>query len=167
MEKDGELEVRSYPRLVIASVHGLQEDDAFRKLFRFITGGNVESDTIDMTVPVVVSARKGSRIPMTVPVVEAGDAMSFIMPSKYSASTVPRPIDKDVRIEEVPARRLAVLSFKGAARMRDVEAKKEELLDLVGRKGLTTKGAPFEMYYNGPGIPGFLRHNEVAVEIMT
>jgi len=166
IEKDGDLEIRSYPAIIFASVHGHPENDAFRKLFRYITGENVGADTIDMTVPVVVQARRGSRIPMTVPVVEAGDAMSFIMPSKFNATDVPRPIDRDVQIETVPPRRLAVLSFRGSARQKDVETKKEELLDLIGKKGLTTRGVPFEMYYNGPGVPGFLRHNEVAVEIL-
>jgi len=70
-----------------------------------------------------------------------------------------------VRIEELPARRMAVIRFKGRARERDVEAARERLLSAVDRQGLNAVGAPILMRYNSPFAPGFLRRNEVAVQL--
>jgi hypothetical protein len=60
---------------------------------------------------------------------------------------------------------MAVVPFRGYAREKDEEEKKKALMDAVKHHGLKPIGETFEMYYNGPGTPGFMRRNEVAVEV--
>ncbi len=102
---------------------------------------------------------------MTVPVISDERRMSFVMPKEYKLSDLPRPLDPKVRIDEVAGRVLAVVRFRGYAREKDVEEKKKALMDAVKHHGLKAIGETFEMYYNGPGTPGFMRRNEVAVEV--
>jgi len=166
LEKDRNRELRKYPQMLLASVHGLPEDDAFRKLFSYMSGENNDIDRMKMTVPLLIKARRGSNDQNQDPVVEKGVVVSFILPTKYEMDYVPRPKDTNVTIESVPPRKFLVLSFRGSASVREVNEKKEELMDWVVRKGLKINGRPVEMYYNGPWTPGTLRHYEVAVEIL-
>ena len=38
--------------------------------------------------------------------------MAFVMPSKYTKESLPKPNDEDVKIEEVPAQLYAALSWR-------------------------------------------------------
>ncbi len=49
--------------------------------------------------------------------------------------------------------------------MQEQEKEKEELLDELSMAKTKTRGNVFTMLYNPPFIPGFLRRNEVAIEI--
>ena len=156
------VEVRAYPRLVIATVDGGGDDDsAFGHLFRYITGANRGSRRIAMTAPVITP----ERIEMTAPVINRGRAMSFVMPAGYTAETIPEPTDPLVRIEELPARRMAVVRFKGRAKERDVEAAREMLLAVLDKHSMRAVGAPVLMRYNSPFTPGFMRRNEVGIQV--
>jgi hypothetical protein len=45
-------------------------------------------------------------------------------------------------------------------------AREEELLRVLKENGISTRGSPFLMRYNSPFAPGFLRRNEVGVEVV-
>lgn len=48
---------------------------------------------------------------------ERGDAvMSFVMPSKYTKESLPKPNNPDVKIVEVPGHLAAALTFRGHIR---------------------------------------------------
>jgi effector-binding domain-containing protein len=83
----------------------------------------------------------------------------------YSISTIPEPLDDRVKMVEIKSRRMAVLRFSGRAGAESVKKLEDELLHTLKENGMRTRGTPVLMRYNGPGTPGFLRHNEVAVEI--
>jgi hypothetical protein len=156
------IEVRAYPRLIVATVDGGGDDDsAFGHLFRYITGANKGSRSIAMTAPVITP----ESIAMTAPVINRGRAMSFVMPAGYTVDSIPEPTDPMVRIEELPARRMAVIRFKGRARERDVEAARERLLAALDKNSMQAVGAPVLMRYNSPFTPGFMRRNEVGVQV--
>lgn len=159
------IEIRKYPALVLARVSGLTDEMAFRILFRYITGHNKSRRDIAMTAPVISSGPTYKRIAMTRPVLSDQDSFSFVMPSMYSISTVPEPLDERVMLIEVGTRRLAVLRFSGRNTDNSIEEMERRLISALGARGIGFKGAPFLMRYNGPGTPGFLRRNEVAVEL--
>lgn len=165
LRSDGRFELRRYPLYVLATVEGLSDDDSFRILFGYISGENSRREKVSMTVPVVSSDQAHERIPMTVPVVSGGSRFSFVLPAKYPPSEVPEPSDGRVRIEVVPGRELAVMRFRGRAGERSVVARTEELMSAVKASGLVVVGESFVMRYNPPFTPGFLRRNEVAVEV--
>ena len=158
--EDG-IEVRRYPRMVLATVTSDSEDSAFGHLFRYITGNNKGRRRIAMTAPVITP----ERIEMTTPVINKGSEMSFVMPSEFTMDSVPEPTDPQVRIEEMPAREMAVTRFKGYARDRDVEAAKERLFAALDKQRLRSVGEPVLMRYNSPWTPGFVRRNEVGVQV--
>jgi hypothetical protein len=156
-----DIEIRRYPPLILATVSGQGDDSAFGHLFRYIAGNNRTNHKIAMTTPVITS----ERVAMTAPVISDGASMSFVMPPNYTPDTVPEPLDERVRIETVPARKVAVVRFKGYAREKTVEKKTELLLRQVKKANLPTLGAAFLMRYNAPFTPGFMRRNEVGIEI--
>ena len=154
----GNVEIRRYPKIVIAKV----EDSAngFNLLYRFITGGNRQKAKVKMTTPVV-----SQEIQMTSPVFSETGTMAFVMPAEYKLETTPEPLDERVKIAEVPARLIAALCFSGGWSEAHFEKETQELLKALSEAKIKTKGNVFTMLYNPPFIPGFLRRNEVAVEI--
>jgi len=161
----GNVEIRRYPTIVLATVSGLSDNAAFRVLFRYITGNNRTRTDVAMTVPVISNGPTSEELAMTRPVVSDDTTFSFAMPSLYSISTIPEPLDDRVKMVEIKSRRMAVLRFSGRAGTESAKKREEELLQTLKENGIRIKGTPVLMRYNGPGTPGFLRHNEVAVEI--
>ena len=157
----GEIEFRKYPPLVLATVESPGNDSGFNLLFAYISGNNTPRDTISMTSPVITSRK----IPMTAPVVSTAGSMSFVMPPEKSRDDVPAPVDERVRIVPVPEREVAVIRFKGHASKDEVAAVEERLREGLRKADVEAVGEPFLMRYNPPWIPGFLRRNEVGVEI--
>jgi hypothetical protein len=65
----------------------------------------------------------------------------------------------------VPERDIAVIRFSGYAPPDDVDAATSRLQEGLKNEGVVTAGQPFLMRYDSPWTPGFLRRNEVAIEI--
>jgi len=154
----GNVEIRRYPKIVIAKV----EDPAngFNLLYRFITGGNGQKAKVKMTTPVV-----SQQIQMTSPVLSEIGEMAFVMPAEYTIETTPEPLDERVKIAEIPSRLVAALCFSGGWSEAHFEKETLELLKTLSEAKMKTKGNVFTMLYNPPFIPGFLRRNEVAIEV--
>jgi len=158
-KKIGKIEIRRYPRLVIARVDGYG-DGGFNLLFRFISGNNRQKSDIAMTAPVV-----SEEIAMTAPVLSEKGSIALIMPEGFTLETTPEPLDDRVKIVEVPERVVAALRFSGRWSNSIFKKKTEELLAEIGNAELKVAGQVFSMRYNGPFTPWFLRRNEVAAEV--
>jgi hypothetical protein len=154
----GKVEIRRYPKIVIAKVE--DPTNAFNLLYGFITGENRQQAKVKMTTPVV-----SQKIQMTSPVFSEMGTMAFVMPAEYTLETTPEPLDKRVKIAEIPARLVAALCFSGGWSESHFEKETRELLNELAKEKIKTKGNVFTMLYNPPFIPGFLRRNEVAVEV--
>jgi hypothetical protein len=181
----GDVEIRRYPPTVLVETVAPTESAAFRRLFRYISGANrsatevsmtapVESagESIPMTAPVESEAeRRSESISMTTPVesdtTDAGVRMAFYLPAEYDYDTAPRPTDESVRLVEQPGRTLAVLGFSWFTTDGRVARKTDELLTTLADAAdeIDVVDDPFLMRYDGPGVPPFLRTNEVAVEV--
>jgi hypothetical protein len=162
----GKVEIRRYPRIIIAKVDN-SVSDSFGLLFRFISGQNKQKEKVKMTSP-FVSQDSSQEIKMTSPVFSEFSNtgyMAFVMPSELTLETTPEPLDNHVKIEQLPARTMAVLRFSGSWSENHFEAKTRELLDDLSKAKIKTIGGVFAMLYNPPFIPSFLRRNEVAVEV--
>ena len=155
----GKVEIRRYPKIIIAKV----EDAAngFNLLYRFITGENKQRAKVKMTTPVVSS----QQIKMTSPVFSEAGTMAFVMPSEYTIENTPEPLSDQVKIDEIPSRLVAALCFSGGWSESHFEKETQELLYELDQAKIKIKGNIFTMLYNPPFIPGFLRRNEVAVEV--
>jgi len=175
--EDGPFQVREYPPLLAAetTVAGGRAEavnGGFRTLARFIFGANRGRESIAMTAPVIQArAPRGETIAMTAPVIQtpAGDAyvVQFLMPSQYTAETVPQPIDPAVRIVPVPARRMAVVRFTGLWTDGAMRREEEALRAAMARHGLSAAEgeSPSYAFYDPPWTPFFLRRNEVMVAL--
>lgn len=157
----GEIEFRKYPTLVLATVDSTGDDSGFNLLFAYITGNNTARDSISMTAPVITS----TKIPMTAPVVSDAASMSFVMPPEKNRDEIPEPLDSRVRISTLPAREVAVIRFRGYAPKEEVAAAEVRLREGLRQAGIEPVGEPFLLRYNPPWTPGFLRRNEVGMEI--
>jgi len=157
----GEIEFRKYPRLVLATVMSPGNDSGFNLLFSYITGKNHTKRQIPMTAPVITS----EQIPMTAPVVSDEKSMSFVMPGGKEQDEIPDPLDGRVKITTQNPREMAVIRFKGYAGREDVNDVKSRLLEGLQKAGITPQGQFVLMRYNPPWTPGFLRRNEVGIEI--
>ncbi len=170
----GKVELRKYPELVLASVEDPGDDSGFQHLFRYITGNNRARDRIAMTAPVITGEKipitapviTAEKIPMTAPVLSVTGSMSFVMPAGRTEADLPEPLDNRVTLVTVPPREVAVLRFRGRAGRDEVNQAASALVTAVETAGLRTKGEVFLMRYNPPWTPGFLRRNEVAIEIV-
>lgn len=160
----GEVELREYPELMLATVTGRSDNSAFGLLFRYISGENRTRKKIPMTAPVITSASE--KVKMTAPVISDVNSFSFVMPFEYKLEEIPEPLDPHIGVQKIPARKLAVIRFKGYAREKSVNEVKSRLSSVLQKNGIVTVGEPFLMRYNSPWTPGFMRRNEVGIEII-
>jgi hypothetical protein len=178
VSRTGDVEYRRYDGYLVAEtiVEGAADFDSagnegFRRLFRYIAGGNTARSKIAMTAPVTQESpdRKGEKIAMTVPVQQAGsDAgwrIAFMLPRQYTLETAPVPADSRVRVRAVPGRLVAVLRYSGRWTESNFLEHREDLLTSLSEKGIGTSGEPWLARYNAPFSVPFLRRNEVLVEV--
>ncbi|MBN2334917.1 heme-binding protein [Candidatus Bathyarchaeota archaeon] len=159
IRSDGAFEIRRYEAMMVATVK--EAPSRFSVLFKYISGANRSKSKIAMTSPVITS----KEISMTSPVISDAESMSFMVPSEYDAETVPEPVDERITINAVPERFIATFRFRGLAWKESVRKQTERLLSKLESEGIKIRGEPFLMQYNPPFVPGFLRRNEVGVEI--
>jgi hypothetical protein len=169
VQRYADFEVRDYPAYLVAetTVESDFEDagsKAFQRLFNYISGQNSGGQSIEMTAPVV---QKGQKIAMTAPVIQSGGASSFVvqfvMPAKWTLSTLPKPNDQSVVIREVPAARFAVIRYSGFWSRSRYDARLALLQAAMAREHLKASGAPIWARYDPPFMPWFLRRNEILI----
>lgn len=163
LDRPGELEIRRYPELLLATVSGLDDDLSFRLLFDYISGGNSEGRKIPMTAPVVSS--DGESPENATAVISSAGFFTFVLPDEFQGGKAPRPVDRHVDIHVQGAKTFAVMSFSGRAGAEAVKSRSEELLGKLSGLDYEPVGQTFLMRYNSPFMPGFLRKNEVGIEV--
>lgn len=176
VEKTGAVEIRQYGQRIAAeaTVSGREEaarNEGFRKVAGFIFGGNRAKASIAMTAPVVQArAGRSEKIAMTAPVAQTADPsgawrIQFIMPAKYTRSTLPVPIDPAVRIVDVPAQTYAVVRFSGSRSSKAVARHTADLIAALASSGWRATGQPVAWFYDPPWTLPTFRRNEVAVTV--
>ena len=87
---DKPLEIRRYPSMVLATVYGRSDNDAFSILFDYISGDNTPRSKIPMTAPVISSEKtSGERT------------------SRHSRAIWSKMVSRSWRSESVHRRRMA------------------------------------------------------------
>lgn len=172
-------ELRRYPAHVVAevTVQGTFDsagNQAFRPLFRYISGENSSSRSVAMTAPVVQAqadaAATSEKVAMTAPVVqsEEGDGVfvvAFVLPESLTEQTAPVPSNPDVRIRTVPERFAAARRYSGRWTESAYRDQAAALRDALDGAGLTPVGGPRFARFNAPFTPWFLRRNEVVQDV--
>jgi hypothetical protein len=129
LRQEDNIEIRRYVPVIVAETFVDGDMDSatrrgFQRIADYIFGNN---ERIAMTVPVVAEPQdKAEKIAMTVPVsIEPQEAAAtrmataqrwrihFVMPSQYTLATLPKPLNPEVGLREIPARTYAVLTYSG------------------------------------------------------
>jgi len=181
LRKEDKVEIRRYgPVIVAETIVDGDMDSASNRGFQLIAGyifGN--NERIAMTAPVVAEAQSSAeKIAMTVPVsIEpqiADDSkmagaqrwrIHFVMPSQYTLATLPKPLNPQVKLREMPAKTYAALTYSGFNTESKVQEKTDQLLDWLKTQKIETIGKPQLARYNPPWTLPFLRRNEILQEI--
>ena len=171
--KEGSYELRQYEPHIVAetTVDGdfdKSGNEGFRRLFKYISGENQKKQSIAMTTP--VSQEAGSeKIAMTAPVSQEQTGgqwrIAFVMPSEYTMDTLPQPVDPKVTLRQVPARRMASITYSGTWSKERYEEHKALLEAFMQKQKLHPLGEPVLARYNSPFTLWFLRRNEVLVPV--
>lgn len=179
IEKNDIYEIRTYAPYLVAQTDVSGDFDemgnkAFRILFKYISGENRVKEKIKMTAPVIQehSEKQGQKIKMTAPVIqEMGKSgqktttYSFVMPDTFRLDTLPVPLDKRIRLKEIPSKTYAVLEYSGSWSEQKYKEKESILLKALSDAGVKTVGKPIFARYNSPFSLWFLRRNEIMIEV--
>ena len=156
--KEDRFEIRFYPSATMATIYSNATDykglasSGFRKLARYIFGGNEQKQSISMTAPV--------RMNMT----EKGSSMSFVMPEKYNNNELPTPNDKSIDIQQSRPVYVASISFSGYATDVKIKSNKEQLEQMLKDKNIKVVGEYSFLGYNAP-YEFIGRTNEIIIPI--
>jgi len=173
LKTDDMFELREYAPQVLAEiiVDGDLEgagNKAFRPLFRYISGDNKSRDKIAMTAP-VSQEQQGEKISMTAPVSQQRDqgkwAVSFMMPASYTMETLPIPDDPNIKLRQVPARRVAAVRYSGFWSEEKYLLHKEKLDKWIKDNRYSVTGEPVWARYNPPFTLWFMRRNEILIPV--
>jgi len=153
--KEGNFEIRQYEPMIVAvsQEQDLRGGGGFDTLFGYIGGNNQDKMKIEMTAPVLNDLDKENL------------TISFVMPKEHTMDTLPKPLDSSVQLKAIPGRQVAVIIFSGSINPVKIDEKKKELLDWLKEKGISSTGLAELARYNPPFIPGFIRHNEIMIEV--
>ena len=129
LETDGNLEIREYPDLTMASTPmqflARGNDGSFGRLFNYISGRNETEQKIAMTTPVFMERESE----------DSTGQMSFVLPRKFDQETAPRPSNTNVNLTQRSGGRFAVIRFAGRINSQSIAAQKSELKDWMARQG--------------------------------
>jgi SOUL heme-binding protein len=166
----GTVEIRQYDARTAAETTVSNDEvaarsDGFRKLAKYIFGGNTGQQSIPMTAPVAQD-----EITMTTPVAQTSSGGSqwtirFYLPAGMTETAAPKPLDPSVRIVSVPPDSMAVLRFSGSPTPEAVASEGAQLILALRGSSWVEEGYPVAWFYDPPWTLPPLRRNEVAVEV--
>ena len=164
---DGDYQLRDYPAMTVAEtvVEGGRKASlsaGFRVLADYIFAKSRGGEKLSMTVPVMQDGGDpmASDPPLFDDELEGAWRTRFVMPAGRDVDDLPQPPD-GVELVEMPARKVAVVSFTGVANDKLLSAQEDRLRGWLARRGDTSEAEPEYAFYNSPMIPGPLRRNEV------
>jgi hypothetical protein len=136
------LETNSYDK---ASSRG------FSILGGYIFGGNKKKESISMTSPVAIS-------------LEDKMTMMFLVPKKFTKETLPIPANTKIKFIEMPAKKMAAITFGGWANDKKIARYKSTLKTLLDINNIKYSNKFSVLGYNPP-YELLFRRNEVIVEL--
>ena len=171
LSSDGDLEIRSYPSIVVAEtvVRGPRKEalrQGFGILADYIFAKSRDGEALPMTVPVLQDGGDpmASDPPVFDDMVEGGWRMRFVMPEGRTPGDLPKP-PPGVELVEVPARRVGAVRFGGVADDDRLAEHEDRLRGWLARQEERPEAEPEYAFYNSPMIPPALRRSEVLIPL--
>jgi transcription initiation factor IIF auxiliary subunit len=155
-EYDG-FEIRNYEASLFTSVK-LKTDsynDASGKGFSilggYFFGKNEKKVSIAMTSPVAMSLEKET-------------TMMFLVPKAYNKETLPKPENDAIQFVQIPAKKMAAITFGGWANDKKIAKYKKKLIKLLDQNEIKYTNNFSVLGYNPPHEV-LIRRNEITVEL--
>jgi hypothetical protein len=150
-------EIRNYEATLFTSVklatseYDKASSQGFSVLAGYIFGGNEKEEKIAMTSPVAMT-------------LEENTTMMFMVPKKYTKENLPTPNDASIEFKEMPAKKMAAITFGGWADNKKIKSYKKKLTEALDKEGIKYSNNFLFLGYNAP-FETFNRKNEVIVEL--
>lgn len=150
-------EIRNYEATLFTSVklptneYKKASSKGFSVLAGYIFGGNEKEEKIAMTSPVAMT-------------LEDTTTMMFMVPKKYTKENLPTPNDASIEFKEMPAKKMAAITFNGWANDVKIESYKKKLIAALEKEEIKYSNNFLFLGYNAP-FEVFNRKNEVIVEL--
>ena len=156
---EGEFEIRDYGTMVVAQftmrgTYRKSVSQGYIKLEQYFLGKNAVPEPIEMTIPTMVRNDLAD-----------GWSTMFYFPKGYRPESAPPPIDQRIRVIEIPARRVAVIMFKGKLNEFVMREQTEILEAWLATKGIAHRGDFTLAGYAAAWTPKKWRKNEVIVTL--
>lgn len=133
---------------------GQNNDDAFEYLSEFIFWNNTTWAEIAMTSPV-----------MRMPLDSSSYETAFIMPSRWTMETLPRPNTDRISFKKNPWSLKAVRRFSWRTSTTVVDAQRLAFQEDLKAAGIARYGLPTLSLYDGPRVSANNRRNELWVDL--
>ena len=161
VRKYPKFEVRHYPEHVLVQIQAEGDFNrasfkAFNPLVSYISGANKSGVKIAMTAPVIQQEIEFNK-----------HLVSFVLPKSVSVSNIPVPENVKLSTKVISPKDAAVISYRGSWNENLMQQKSQELLEAVKQAGLITSGAIQIARFDPPWKPGFLKRNEVMVDLVS
>jgi hypothetical protein len=93
---------------------------------------------VAMTAPVLMETSKGYVMTSPVLIDKTADSMhmSFVLPSEYTLETLPKPLNDEVKIEEIPEHTMAVLEYSWFLSDKSADENEAKLREFCERDGV-------------------------------
>jgi len=141
--RDGAIEIRDYPGLVVAEVTRRGDRQAavragFSPLAGYIFAKSRAGETVSMTAPVTQTPAQAA---------DQSWLIRFVMPSKYTLETLPKAAGEDVRLLELPAARRAAIRFSGVVTDALIAQNEASLRAWLVQRAIAIQGVATYAYY--------------------
>jgi len=157
IQEYGDFEIRQYEASLFTSVtmptdkYEEASGKGFSTLAGYIFGGNERNEKIAMTSPVAMS-------------LEDSMTMMFLVPKAYKKEDLPKPNTESITITEMPAKKVAAITFGGWADSEKIVQYQAELRKALDREGIAYTNKSYFLGYNPP-FEMVGRKNEVIIEL--
>ncbi|MCV6627708.1 MAG: heme-binding protein, partial [Cellvibrionaceae bacterium] len=152
---DNNIEIRHYHELVLVSapmVDKQGDNNAFMKLFRYISGDNNGEQKIAMTAPVFMDPQRAEK-------------MSFVLPAKFTIDNAPQPQHKALALEHWQGYTPAAIRFNGRLNRANIDKHQAQLEQWLAQQNITISGAAKIAGYDHPMTLPAWRRNEVLIPV--
>ena len=164
LEQD-KFSIRDYSEVIVVETEVVASrrdatSEAFRKLFRYISGNNEANLEISMTSPVAQTLTNQDG--------EIGEnwAVRFFLPRSLSEENIPKPSETGVAVVKLKTQKYGSVSFKGTQNDKKVSENLAKLEAFIAENDYEVSGPPVYAFYDPPFIPWFLRDNEILLPVI-
>ena len=146
-------EIRNYSDRLAIQVNYTNERGGFKRLFSYISGSNIDSTKISMTIPAIQSNEGG------------GMVMQFLLPSNFTKNNAPAPTDQELKLIVIEQGYYAAIKYSGRLSDKNFDKHRIILKENLLKDDIEILSSAIRATYNGPFTLPFLRRNEAMFRI--